>query len=284
VQGWFEQIRLRHWAHFLLLPLATFDPWSRSSEAYFAAARGVASAFSILAFGYLLNSLSDRRMDLDARKNAFIVAGAGDARFLLFGLIAASVGLALLSPWPARLATLLCLAFGCIYSIGPRIKSIPIVGSLTNLANFGPLLFVGMQNASLPPGFAFLALAFAALLLQNQLIHEAADSVEDRRGGVRTTWMMLGPARTAWLAALLGLAATGAAASLLSPFAPQTMVALCLGVFGVGFPLLLARRGVESRVATRLRIAHRGCALLFGMGLFVAWHWTNGQVPGALAS
>src|SRR5215470_15987121 len=109
VQAWFERIRLRHWAHFLLLPLATFDPYGGRADALVAGVRGVASAFAILAFGYLLNSISDRRMDLDARKNPFIVSDAGEHLYSLFGLVALSVGLAFFSPWPAQLATIACL-------------------------------------------------------------------------------------------------------------------------------------------------------------------------------
>ena len=64
------QVRLRHWSHFLLLPLASVDPaesWERTSVA---SARGVAAAFALLAFGYLLNSLSDRAVDRDPGKHA----------------------------------------------------------------------------------------------------------------------------------------------------------------------------------------------------------------------
>jgi 4-hydroxybenzoate polyprenyltransferase len=132
-----------------------------------------------------------------------------------------------------------------------------------------------MQDTSLPPRFGYLTLAFATLLLQNQLIHEAADTVEDRAGGVRTTWLMLGPRRTALLAALLGLGVTAAAARLVIPYASTGLVGVCGALFGVAFPLCLAWRGVESNQATRLRIAHRCCALLFGVGLFMAWRWTS---------
>jgi 4-hydroxybenzoate polyprenyltransferase len=272
IRAWCGRIRFSRWAHFLVLPLATFDPNAPRSGAVVAALRGSATAFAILAFGYLLNSIADRRMDLDAHKNPFITSGTDDSRYSVAGLIVLSLGLALLGPWPAQLATVACLTFGCIYSMGPRIKAIPVVGSIANLGNFGPLLFVGMRDTSLPPRFWCVALAFAALLLQNQLIHEAADALEDRGGGVRTTWLALGPRWTALMAAALGIGATVAAACIV-PAGQWPIATLIVGIIYVtAFPLLLARRGVEPAHAAQLRMAHRWCALLFGAGLFTAWH------------
>ena len=271
--AWLQQVRLRDWVHFLPLPLATFEPNGDGGATLSAAARGVASAFAILAFGYLLNSLADRRMDLDVRKNPLIAAREGTHRFSLALLLCISLLLAVVSPWPAQLAIVSCLSFACVYSMGPRIKSIPFVGSLANLGNFGPLLFVGMQNTSLPPRFAGVVLTFASLLLQNQLIHEAGDALEDRGGGVRTTWLTLGPRRTSVLAACLGLGAAVAAAYMV-PAERSTQVAMMVGtVFGAAFPVALASTGAAADRAARLRIAHRWCALLFGAGLFVAWRW-----------
>lgn len=231
-------------------------------------------AFAILAFGYLLNSVSDRRMDLDPRKNPFIDGGAREHRLSLTLLVAMSLLLALFSPLPAQIATVFCLAFGCIYSVGPRLKSVPIIGSLMNLANFGPLLFVGMRDAELPQGFAWLVLAFAALLLQNQLIHEAADNDEDRGGGVHTTWQMLGPTRTAAVIAMLGVTAMLAAATLASAHGAMIIIVLGAAVFVAGFPVLLLRTGQDSEKAARLRVTHRWYALVAGIVLFSAWRWT----------
>lgn len=266
--AWFRAVRLRQWVHFLPVPLVTFDAHPPIAAGLWAAGRGVASAFAILAFGYLLNSVADRRMDLDASKNPFIVPGAGEYRWSIALLVATALVLALFAPWPAQLATLTALAVGYTYSTGPRFKSLPIIGSLSNVGNFAPLLFVGMRNASLPPRFGYVALAFTALLLQNQLIHEAADSVEDRGGDVRTTWLTLGPRWTAFLAALLGTTATVAAAFIVR----SAGVAILVGVVcGAAFPLLLVRNGTDAERAMHLRLAHRWCAVFVGAGLFVAW-------------
>lgn len=271
LHAWSDRIRLRRWAHLLPLPLATYDPHGPRADALLAAARGIASAFAILAFGYLLNSIADRRMDLDVRKNPFIVPGAGEPRQSLAGLVAVSLILAVFSPWPAQLATIACLTLGCVYSIGPRLKCLPIAGSLANVGGFTLLLFVGMRSTSLPPGFGYVVLAFAALLLQNQLIHEAADRVEDEAGGIRTTWLTLGPRWTALVVGLSGFGAAVAAACIVPPLRSGAAAVVAGAAFGLACPLLLVRWGTEPSHAARLRVAHRWCALLFGAVLFTVW-------------
>jgi hypothetical protein len=274
VRDFLRLCRVRDWLQFLPLPLATFDPSPPLSAGLFAAARGVASAFAILAFGFLVNSIADRRMDLDVRKNPLIHPERGAYRYVLVGLLSVTLILAAFAPWPAQLASLLCVGFLSAYSAGPRLKAIPIVGSLMNLGNFTPLLYVGMRDASLPPHFSYVALTFAALLLQNQLIHEGADQIEDRGGGVRTTWLTLGRWWTALFAAAAGLGATVAAAYLAPVIQAKAFAAFGIALFVGAFPLLLAWRGGDWRQAARLRIAHRWCAALFGSGLFASWHWS----------
>jgi len=273
VAAWLQRVRLRHWIHFLPAPLATFDPHAPSGSALFAAGRGVASAFTILAFGFLLNSVSDRQMDRDARKNPFVDPAAGEHRYSLAALLVVSLILATLSPWPAQLATLMCLLLGYVYSMGPRLKAIPIAGSLVNVGGFALLLFLGMRDTTLPPRFGYVVLVFASLLLQNQLIHEAADQLEDRAGGVETTWLTLGSRWTGVIAAFSGLAATFATTCLV-PAIPLAAVVVLVGTaFAVAFPLLLAWRGQESNQAALLRVTHRWCAVLLGAGLFTVWGW-----------
>ncbi|MEO8604266.1 MAG: UbiA family prenyltransferase [bacterium] len=265
--------RVRDWLHFLPLPLATFDPSPPLAAGLFAAARGVASAFTILAFGYLINSIADRHMDLDARKNPLILRGAGEHGWSLAGLLGLSLLLAAVAPWPAQLAGLLCLAILYAYSAGPRLKAVPIVGSLMNVGNFTPLLFVGMRGTTLAPRFWWVVLAFAGLLLQNQFIHEGADQVEDRGGRLRTTWLTLGRRWTAVLAALSGLSAAAAAVHLAPPAAARLFGYAGVALFAATFPLLLARLGDDWRQVARLRLTQRWAAALFGSALFVAWHW-----------
>jgi 4-hydroxybenzoate polyprenyltransferase len=265
--------RMRDWLHFLPLPLAAFDVKAPLAGAVLSAARGLASAFALLAFGYLLNSIYDKQLDRDPRKNPLIVHGAADPRYSLAALLGASLLLAAFAPWPAQLATGLCLVFYVVYSAGPRLKSLPVVGSVLNVGLFTPLLFVGMYDTSLPSHFVNVCVVCAALVLETQLIHEAADQAEDRAGGVRTTWLTLGPLWTAGLAALSGLTAAVAAAGLV-PAAGSTIVAVVVAaIFGLLFPALLAWRGGETARAARLRQVHRWCGVLLGAGLISAWRW-----------
>ena len=263
--------RVRDWLHFLPLPLATVDPRPLGA-ALWDTGRGVATAAAILAFGYLLNSVADRMMDRDARKNPLILPGAGEPRLALAALLAAGVGLAALGPWPTRVAAALSLFFFSVYSAAPRIKSVPLLGSLANIGMFAPLLFLGLRDASLPPGLAALVVACGALVLETQLVHEAADSLEDRAGGVRTTWLTVGPRRAAALAAACGIVAAAGAASLGSDTA-LALAGLAAGLFGAAFPLQLARLGGDTARAARLRLSHRWCGLAFGAALFAAWRW-----------
>lgn len=261
--------RVRQWVHVLPLPLATFDATVPFGTALLAAARGVANLFAILAFGFLVNAIADRYVDRDARKNPLIVPGREGYKASLIALPAVSLLLAAFSPWPVQLATACCLAVGCLYSMGPRLKTIPVVGTLANGAWYVPMLLLGMARPSLPAGFATIAIAFTALILQNQLIHESGDRIEDEASGIRTTWLAFGPRWTALLAAGAGAAAIVMTAPALGAFR------FAVGtIFIVAFPLLLAWDGLSAERAARLRVVHRWCAVSFGAALYVAWrHW-----------
>jgi len=263
--------RVRDWIHMLPVPLATFDLYAPRGRAWLAAGRGVASAFVILAFGFLLNSVSDRQVDRDGRKNPLIIAGAAGYQYSLAVLLVLSLALAAVSPVPARLAIVSCLVLGVVYSVGPRLKSVPVAGSLTNAAGFTLMLFFGMSSATLPAGFGYVALVYATLLLQNQLMHEAGDQLEDRASGIRTTWLTLGPRWTALMAAFAGLGATIAAAHIVPRAAVVPVVAIASMIFVVAFPLLLSWPRLKTREAARLRVIQRWWAVVFGAALYAAW-------------
>ncbi len=258
--------RVRQWLHILPLPLATFDASVPLATALLAAARGMANLFMILAFGFLVNAISDRYVDRDARKNPLVLPGREGYKASLIALPVLSLALAAFSPWPVQLATACCLAVGCLYSVGPRLKTIPVVGTLANAAWYVPMLFLGMAQSALPLGFGTIAIAFTALLLQNQLIHESGDRHEDEASGIHTTWLAFGPRWTALFAACAGAVAIVTTAATLGAFRYPVGA-----VFVVIFPLLLAWDGLTAERAARLRVVHRWCAVLFGASLYVAW-------------
>ena len=104
----------------------------------------------------------------------------------LWVLALVAVGLAATGPWVTLAATLLARSSGIVYSVGPRLKRYPVVGTLTNATNFTPLLWVGLPASGATDGTMILTQAFLLLLLQNQLLHEAADRDDDLRGGHRS--------------------------------------------------------------------------------------------------
>jgi 4-hydroxybenzoate polyprenyltransferase len=274
VQAALQLYRIRDWLHFLLLPVAAFDPVAAPGPALIALARGVVSAAALLAFGYLLNSVTDRGVDGDERKNPLIVPGAIEPTYALVLLPVVSLTLAIFAPWPVRVATVVSLTFFFIYSAAPRIKSIPVVGSLSNIGMFAPLLFLSMTGTELPPRFVYVVLALSALVLETQLVHEAADQLDDRQAGLRTTWLTLGPHWTALIVAGAGLTAAAAAARAIVGDGSSPVALAAAAVFGLIVPALLAMRGHDPAAAARLRLTTRWTGVVFGLALFVGWRWS----------
>ena len=246
-------IRLRDWWHFLLLPIASGGPVA-------AVARGGGIAFGILAFGYLINGLSDRKVDGDQRKNPLTLVEPG-AALVAVAFAALALALSFTGPLAVTLATLCSLTAGTLYSVGPRLKRFPLVGTLANAACFAPLLWVGVPDGAPRSDLARLAGLFVLLLLQNQLIHEAADRNDDERGLVLTTVRAVGRRVAGLVTAGLGLG--------MVLLAPHLALALALlAVFVAFFPAALFLRGDEVAAMRTLRLVHRVACILAGGALF----------------
>jgi len=257
-------LRVREWAHFLLLPLAALEP-SRGLAGLLALARGLVIASSVLGFGYLLNALADRKTDRPG-KNPVAEGDVAEARIavLLLGGVAAAASAA--GPPVVRIATALCLASGAAYSAGPRLKQWPFLGTLANATNFAPLLWVGSAGEATLPWMLPLTALFTCLLLQSQLLHEAADRGEDRAARVRTTVLFVGDGAAALLGALLGVLLAGLTWRAAGALAAAPLALLYAGVF----PGALARLGKDAPAMTRVRRAHRWSALAAGAWI-LAW-------------
>jgi 4-hydroxybenzoate polyprenyltransferase len=268
-QDFVASLRVGQWAHFGLLPLATFDPFADWSMQVLPAARGVATALCVLAFGYLANALGDRRHDHDPAKNPFVRRSPRLGHYLLVaGLASAGLVISAFGPWLAFVATLVAVVSGLVYSLGPRLKRLPLVGTGLNAACFTPLLFVGIGSTGAEPRHVALAMLFVGLLLQNQLLHEAADEGEDREAGVRTTWIALGRATTAWLAAAIGVVILLLSLHLVAlRGAPWILVAHALPYCWI-FPRVLARSRLTPVAAGRWRRRHRVAAGASGALLY----------------
>jgi 4-hydroxybenzoate polyprenyltransferase len=259
--AWLRAVRAREWIHFTLLPFAAYEP-SRGWGGIVALVRGVAIACLVLAYGYLLNAIADRTTDRPG-KNPLADGEPLDAKAGVLCLAAAAAGLSALGPPVVCAATALSLASGAVYSVGPRVKRLPVVGTLANAASFAPLLWVGAASDHLMAWMPTVTCAFVCLLLQNQLLHEAADRAEDRAATVRTTVIWLGDRRAGLLASLPGAGLLAVAMHAMG-FAAAVMCALS---FVVLFPLLLAFHGGDPRRMARTRRLHRVCALMTGAAL-----------------
>jgi 4-hydroxybenzoate polyprenyltransferase len=261
--SWLRRARAGRWVHFLALPLAGLDP-RLGVASILAVARGVVVAFAVLAFGYLLNALTDRVMDRPAKNP--LATGAAPPRTIPVELTVLA-GLALVAgvhaPACARIATVVCLASGLLYSAGPRLKRYPLVGSLANVTNFVPLMWVGAADGGAPRGLVPLAAVLGCMLLQNQLIHEAADRQEDHAGGVRTSVIVLGARRASVAAAALGAGVVVGSHVLGVP------AWLPAAVYLLAFPAALAAAGADEARMERLRVVHRIVSVVAGAALFI---------------
>ncbi|MFH1530474.1 MAG: UbiA family prenyltransferase [Pseudomonadota bacterium] len=200
-------LRVRDWFYFLPLPVLSCAP---DASHLLRLVAGVGVAACCLAFAYGWNNLRDAQLDHSRGKNPLAGGVASDGvpyLAVLFSLAAVALaGAALLGPVPS-LAAGIQLVGAALYSGGPRIKRIPVVGTLTNLWIFCPLAFLCQGSLPWVPGLWVLTGLFSLVLVQNQLLHEAMDHDEDLADGVRTTAAILGPRFTAVVSGVLGLTA-----------------------------------------------------------------------------
>ena len=187
-------------------------------------------------------------------RSALAVVGTCFALAAAFSLALGTVGC---------LATTVSLLASTVYSVGPRLKALPGIGTLLNAVIFAPLLALGASSA-LPPGFGVLASSFGALLLQNQILHEQADLHEDAAAGTYTTARALGPrARSVIVGALAALGFAGACV-----WAPSkaSRVVACI-VIGAGSAWAVGLG--QGRVADCRRV-HRWLSFAGGAMIYVA--------------
>ncbi|GMV40088.1 MAG: hypothetical protein AMXMBFR64_18040 [Myxococcales bacterium] len=238
-------VRVRDWVHFLPLPLLSVGdgpPLATFSAALVAAA-------GCLAFAYGVNEWEDEGGARGGRSTPWGASAAVLKGTLGVSAAGALTAAALNGLGPA-LAALGSLAGGLLYSAGPRLKRRPVIGTLANGWIFAPLALLG--GAQLTRDGALLLAGFVAVLLQNQLVHEAAHGVADRADGIRTTWLRFGPRVVSALVALLG---AGAIIALLAA-APTLAVALAAAPLAAvtlaAGPAALAMRAAVLRRWQRL--------------------------------
>jgi 4-hydroxybenzoate polyprenyltransferase len=256
-------LRAGQWWYFAALPAAVL--LERHSGFLTRLPLGVAVAMLALSFAYGINAIADRAMDTDRSKNPLVAIERvpKGASWFVHCIAVVALALSLGISTLAFAACSLSIAAAATYSIGPRLKAVPVVGTLLNVPIFAPLFYVALDATPSSPAHSCLVGAFAALLLQNQLLHEIADRDDDASGGIRTTALMLGASRVRLLALPLG---------------PLAAVLLLLGQGVMGLRVILACgvtlgslffiRG-SPRSANALRIAHRILSATVGAAAFV---------------
>lgn len=263
--------RVRDWLHFLPLPLAGWVAGEARAPA--ALAGGVGAWVLALAYASAVNQAFDDRLDRRPGKNP---VGAGlSRRSALLGALPAAVGcIAVTAAWaPSRWgAAALVLAAATVYSAPPRLKRVPLLGTLWNVVIALPGLTLADAPRAGHPSFHALAGAFSLMLLGSQLLHEAEDRDDDRAGGVATVAVLTG-ARGALAATAAVLAALAALAWRLSDAMPQRALfrATVLLFSSAWAATLLERlaRGDLGELRT-LRLRYRHTAVVTGAAAFAS--------------
>ena len=260
--------RVADWLHFLPLPLAGW--MARSPRTPRELAGALLSWTGSLAFMSAVNQAFDDRLDRRAGKNP-VGSGLDRAAALRLAALPALVAVAAsASLAPAGLAaTAALLVAATVYSAPPRLKRVPVVGTLWNVVIALPGMVLAGAPQSPSPRFATLAALFAGLLLGSQLLHEAEDRDDDRAGGVTTVAVLFG-ARGALGAALAVVAPLPLAPWLLDPARPAATLATAL--FAAGWCAVLARRIALADTAAlrQLRLRYRWSALALGAAVFAS--------------
>jgi 4-hydroxybenzoate polyprenyltransferase len=258
-------LRASDWWYFAVLPLVSLvgDPRG-DDDVVLRLAGGVLVAALCLAYAYGFNGITDRGMDRDEAKNA--LAGLAEvpreAALLVAACACAAVGIAAALSPVALSGTGVSLVAATLYSAQPRLKRLPVVGTLVNVLIFAPLPLLAAAGPP-SPGMLFLAYCFYVLVTQNQILHEVADSHEDVTAGVRTTGVVVGAAGIRVIAIILG----PLAAFLLWRMQASASVALLAAAPALCGGATMVALG-DARRAGRLRVAHRWYSLAVGGVLF----------------
>lgn len=260
--------RVRDWLHFLPLPVAGWIAGDARSPS--ALAGGIAAWALGLAYMSAVNQAFDDRLDRPGKNP--VGARLSRRTALAWSLPAALGCLAAALAWvPSRwhVAAMLLVA-STAYSAPPRLKRVPLVGTLWNVVLALPGFTMADAARAGHPSFDALVSAFSLMLLASQLIHEAADRDDDQRGGVSTIAVVAG-ARGALLAASLSLAALPPVAWWLArAMAHQGLFTASLSFFAAPWSAALAMRALRGdlRELRALRLRYRYTAVAAGAAAF----------------
>jgi 4-hydroxybenzoate polyprenyltransferase len=265
-----RSLRASGWWYFSLVPLVNLVGAAPGEDGLvLRLAGGVVVAALCLAYAYGFNGITDRGLDRDAGKNALagIDAFPREAAVLVAACALAALGIAALVTPIALLGAGLSLLAATLYSGQPRLKRLPVVGTLVNVLIFAPLPLLGVSSAP-SAGMILLIYCFYVLVTQNQILHELADSEEDVAAGVHTTGVVIGATGVRLMAVVLGPLAAIVPSRLTEGTSAACVAA---GLALCGGAVLLALGDVQR--AARLRVAHRWYSIGVGGALFALVVW-----------
>lgn len=257
--------RVRDWLHFLPLPLAG---WLAGDARDLRALLGATLGWSLaLAYMSAVNQAFDDGLDRRAGKNP---VGARIDRLVALRLAAIPgvLSLAVIVRCAPRgiVPALALLLASTAYSAPPRLKRVPLLGTLWNVVIALPGLVLADPTALDRPSLRAQAALFALLLLASQLIHEAEDVDDDRAGGVTTLAVILG-ARGALALASLVLASLPLASLALAAELPlRALLVLATLAFAAPWCAILGARARGGSLASlrALRLRYRYASLAMG--------------------
>lgn|GEM_PF-3310093 len=265
--------RVKDWLHFLFLPLLDFAPGEIN---WFNLVLAVFCAGFCLAFAYGYNQFKDESIDRNTEQFSLDMYGytPNGLRIVLIVLIFLAALCGVLIDPMALNAAIVSILGSAFYSGGPRLKRIPVIGTLTNLMIFVPLTLLG---GSFGGGFYFIIflLALIALLMQSQMIHEAADYKEDMQQMVSTTAVKFGlnfSKKGSLVWGLLSLIAFAVLALQLDNYWIWIGTGF-LAAFNLAYMMLADFHNEKS--TARLRLEHRYIGLLVGTIAYITYFFNG---------
>jgi 4-hydroxybenzoate polyprenyltransferase len=261
---------VRDWLHFLPLPLAGW--WTSGSGVPAFVASVIAWGFG-LAYASAINQAFDDRLDrASLGKNP--VGGRFDRRAALLWSVPPAVGTVVTTAvWsrPGLLPALIFLFAATVYSAPPRLKAVPVVGTLWNLVVGMPGLFFAGRPALASEQLRLLIGLFAVLLLVAQLIHEVVDVRDDRAGGVSTLGTLVGLRGALGAACGLLILLPGATWWLARDVQTRGALTAVVGSFAVAWTAMLAARILRNDAGgvRALRLRYRHATFVLGVTAFV---------------
>jgi 4-hydroxybenzoate polyprenyltransferase len=258
----FTFLRVKDWLHFVPVSLLTLDPRTAGALPI---ARALVLSVLCLAFAYGWNTVKDEHLD---QPGTLAPPRLASLRFVLVALVVLALSLAAWSGLKPFVAAMMSLSGSALYSGGPRLKALPVVGTLTNAWIFVPLALLGASEQNVQPEHWRLLGVFTLMLLQNQLLHEACHALDDSAEGIQTTIVRFGVRFGSVVAIILGLTAV---VLLVAPFLssrcgfPVVLASVPLGLLSL---CLTPGRLADVAIVCRLRRLQRWCGVLAGA---VAW-------------